>query len=118
MLKIAVGHSNDPDTGEAIIEVLQHCQQQLADGDQPQAGILLAAIDFEFEELLEAIAQQYPDIELIGGTTDGEISSVLGFEQDSVSLMLFCSDTITIRSGIGQQLSEDVDEAVQSAVKM
>ncbi|NET40377.1 MAG: hypothetical protein F6K19_52010, partial [Cyanothece sp. SIO1E1] len=33
-------------------------------------------------------------IELIGGTTDGEISSMLGFEQDSLVLMVFCSEQV------------------------
>ena len=118
MLNVVVGHSNDPDTEEAIAEVLLQCQEQLDPLAQPQAGLLLAAIDFDFDELLAAINQRFPAIELIGGTTDGEISSILGCEQDSVSLMLFCSDTITIRAGIGHQLSENIDTAVATAVKM
>ncbi|MEM1427366.1 MAG: FIST N-terminal domain-containing protein, partial [Cyanobacteria bacterium P01_H01_bin.130] len=118
MFKVVVGHSNDPETPEAIAEVLQQCQQQLDPDAKPQAGVLLAAIDFEFEQLLAPIAEAFPDLELIGGTTDGEISSVLGFEQDSVSLMLFCSDRITIRTGIGERLSESVEGAVQRAVAM
>ena len=97
---------------------VQQCQQQLEPDAKPQAGVLLAAIDFEFEQLLAPIAEAFPGLELIGGTTDGEISSVLGFEQDSVSLMLFCSDRITIRTGIGEHLSDSVEGAVQRAVAM
>lgn len=118
MLEVVVGHSNDPDTEEAIAEVLLQCRQQLPPDGQPQAGILLAAIDFDFAYLLGTINQHFPDLELIGGTTDGEMSSVLGFEQDSISLMLFCSDTITIRAGLGESLSDSVDTAAQSAVAM
>ena len=46
MFKVAVGHSNDPDSLEAINETIEQCQQSL-DGEIPQAGILFAAIDFE-----------------------------------------------------------------------
>jgi hypothetical protein len=115
MLKAVVGHSNDPDSLAAITEVLEQCDDSLS-GELPQAGILLAAIDFDHTLILHQIHQQYPEIQLIGGTTDGEMSSVLGFEQDSLSLMLFCSDRITIRAGIGRGISQDLQGAIQTAV--
>jgi hypothetical protein len=117
MLKVVVGHSNDPDSEEAIADVLAQCQDQLA-GLLPQAGILLAAVDFEYELILETIERTYPGLELIGGTTDGEISSVMGFEQDSISLMLFSSDTVTIRAGIGKQVSQNETLAADTAIAM
>ena len=40
MLKVAVGHSNDPDASAAIDEVIEQCVQSLA-GQVPQAGILV-----------------------------------------------------------------------------
>jgi hypothetical protein len=115
MLEVVVGHSHDPDTPLAIAEILADCQRQ-APNQQPQAGILLAAIDFEFSVLLDHIFQAYPNLELIGGTTDGEMSSILGFEQDSVSLMLFYSDDVVIRAGLGEHLSQDVAGAVNQAI--
>ena len=115
MLKTVVGHSNDPDSLSAIIEVLEQCQQSLS-GASPQAGILFAAIDFEHTLILNQIHETYPGIELIGGTTDGEMSSILGFEQDSLTLMLFCSDNITIRAGIGRDISQDLNCAIQTAI--
>lgn len=115
MLEVVVGHSHDPDTPMAIAEILADCQRQ-APNRQPQAGILLAAIDFEFSILLDQIFQTYPDLELIGGTTDGEMSSVLGFEQDSVILMLFYSNDVIIRAGLGEHLGQDVTGAVEQAI--
>ncbi|NJK72941.1 MAG: hypothetical protein HC942_00700 [Microcoleus sp. SU_5_6] len=115
MLKTVVGHSNDPDSLSAITEVLEQCQQSLS-GTSPQAGILFAAIDFEHTLILNQIHQIYPGIELIGGTTDGEMSSILGFEQDSLTLMLFCADNITIRAGIGRDISQDLNAAIQTAI--
>jgi hypothetical protein len=116
MLKVAVGHSNDPDSQSAIDEVLEQCISSLA-GETPKAGILFAAIDFEHSLILQRIHQVFPGIELIGGTTDGEISSVLEFQQDSLTLMVFCSDDIEIKAGIGREVSNNSVEAARQAVE-
>ena len=115
MFKVVVGHSNDPDSESAIAEILEQCQDTLS-GAVPQAGILLAAIDFEHQQLVDAIHSTYPQLELIGGTTDGEMSSILGFEQDSATLMLFCCDRITITAGIACNISQDLEGAIAEAV--
>lgn len=104
MLKAVVGHSNDPDTDFAIAEVLEQCLTALGDLT-PQAGILLAALDFEHSKILQRIYQTFPEIQLIGGTTDGEISSVLEFQEDSLVLMLLCSDQVTFHAAVGRQIS-------------
>ncbi|MBD2677065.1 MULTISPECIES: FIST signal transduction protein [Nostoc] len=116
MFKAVVGHSNDPDSLSAVEEVIQQCITSLAD-DIPQAGILFAAIDFEHSLILQQIHQAFSGIELIGGTTDGEISSVLEFQQDSITLMLFCSDEVEIYAGVGRQISADTITATKQAVE-
>lgn len=116
MFKVVVGHSNDPDSLFAVEEVLEQCTSSLA-GNIPQAGILFAAIDFDHSLILQKINQAFPGIELIGGTTDGEISSVLEFQQDSITLMLFCSDEVQIYAGIGRQVSADAINATKQAVE-
>jgi hypothetical protein len=116
MLKIAVGHSNDPDSTEAVDEAIQQCLDSLA-GEIPQAGILFAAIDFEHELVLNQINATFPDLELIGGTTDGEVSSVLGFQQDSLTLMLFCADDIEIRAAVGRNVSQNPTAIAQQTVE-
>lgn len=115
MMKVAVGHSNDPDSPAAIAEVLEQCVSTLA-GSPPQAGILFAAIDFEHSLILHQIDQAFPGIELIGGTTDGELSSVMGFQQDSLTLMLFYADDLEIRAGVGRAVSKNPGIATQQAV--
>lgn len=115
MLKIAVGHSNDPDSLEAITEVLDQCCADLGE-HRPKAGLLFAAFDFDHGLLLEQIDQRFPGLELIGGTTDGELSSVLEFQQDSLTLMLFSSDDIEIRAGVGRQISRDPVAIAHQAV--
>ncbi|HBQ99352.1 MULTISPECIES: FIST signal transduction protein [unclassified Roseofilum] len=115
MFKTVVGHSNDPDSESAIVEILNQCDRALS-GELPQAGILLAAIDFDHAEIVQKIVSIYPEIELIGGTTDGEMSSVLGFQQDSLVLILFCSDRLQIRAGIGRRISQDFHRALEEAI--
>lgn len=116
MLKAVVGHSNDPDTGSAIAEVLEQCLTALMD-IKPQAGILLAALDFDHIEILEQIYQTFPNLQLIGGTTDGEISSVLEFQQDSIVLMLLCSDEVDFHTAVGRQVSSDPIAIAQQTVQ-
>ena len=106
MLNVVVGHSNDPDSLEAVTDVLAQCHRSLA-GESPQAGLLFAAIDFDHHLVLNHINQAFPGIELIGGTSDGELSSVLGFQQDSLTLMLFCSEAIEVRAAVGRHISDN-----------
>jgi hypothetical protein len=115
MLNVAVGHSNDPDSLEAINEVLSQCQEQLA-GRTTQAGILFAAIDFDHAAILQRIDQVFPRLELIGGTTDGELSSVLQFQQDSLVLMVFSTEDLEIRAAVGRNVSEDPVAIAQQTV--
>ncbi|MEA5619531.1 FIST N-terminal domain-containing protein [Cronbergia sp. UHCC 0137] len=116
MFQVVVGHSNDPESGLAVEEVLQQCHTALA-GKTPQAGILFSAIDFDHFLVLQRIYAIFPAIELIGGTTDGEISSVLEFQQDSITLMLFCSDEVEIHAGIGCKASRDPIAAAKQAIE-
>ncbi len=116
MLSAALGHSNDPETEFAIAEVLEQCVQEL-NGTQPQAGMLLAGIDLDHALILQQIAQTFPNLALIGATTDGEISSLMGFQQNSLVLMLFCTDaTVEITAGVGHHLSQHPTVATQQAV--
>ncbi|QIR40253.1 hypothetical protein HCG51_28440 [Tolypothrix sp. PCC 7910] len=116
MLKVVVGHSEDPDSQDAIAEVLEHCLSDL-DGVIPQAGILFAAIDFDHALIVKEINQVFPKIELIGCTTDGEASSVLGFQQDSLTLMLLYSDNVEIYAGVGYGAKDNPLEAAKQAVQ-
>ncbi len=116
MLIAASGHSDDIDSLSAFAELREQCEAVLK-GRSPQAGLLFAGIDFEHQELLEAITEAWPGIELIGGTSDAEISSRLGFREDSVSLLLLASDTIEFSSGLGRNLSKDPLAACSQAVE-
>ncbi len=116
MFSAVVAHSEELDADVAAEEIIQSCKDRL-NGTVPSAGLLFAAIDFDHQALLCKISRALPGMELIGCTTDGEFSSELGFREDSVTLILFASDTVDIKAGIGRSLSEDVAEACRSAVE-
>lgn len=116
MFVAASGHSEDIDTLSAFAELREQCEAAL-EGKPPQAGLLFAGIDFDHRELLDAICNAWPGIELIGCTTDGELSSCLGFRDDSISLLLLASDIIGFASGLGRGLSADANLACKQAVE-
>ncbi|MFZ0613350.1 MAG: SpoIIE family protein phosphatase [Desulfobacterales bacterium] len=116
MFKVAIGQGEDLDTRSAVDTALAHCKMQLQ-GLQPQAGIVFSSIDFDHELVLAEVLRRFPGIELVGCTTGGEFSSDFGFSDDSVNVILFCSDTIDIRAGVGRQASVDPALAAASALE-
>ena len=117
MLEVAIGHSVDPDTPDAAQELIQACKKQLQ-GKNPNAGILYAAIDYDFAVLLEAICAAFEGIQLIGCSTDGEASSALEFCEDSVTFIAFSSDDLEFGAGIGTGLKGDPSAAAAAAVEL
>lgn len=116
MLEIAIGHSDQIEEEGAIKEVLEECEKSLK-GQTPKAGILYAGIDFEHQELLDQILERYPDLLLIGCTSDAEMSSKYGVVEDSVLLVLFVSDQIEFSIGLGENVSQNPDAITKSATE-
>jgi hypothetical protein len=116
MFRMAVGHSDDVDPETAADEAIDQCERALG-GVSPTAGLLFAAFDIDPEEVLARVRRRLPDIELTGSTSAGEMSSVLGFQEGSVALALFASDTVDITSGLGTGLVDDPDGAAHRAVR-
>jgi hypothetical protein len=115
MFRMAVGHSDDIDLDAALATVFAECDAALA-GATPKAGLLLAAWETDHQLTVDAIRARYPGIELAGTSTAGEMSSVMGYQQDSVALALFASDTVDITVGLGRGLGADPEAAVRQAV--
>lgn len=116
MFTVAIGHSTDPFSDDAISEILKSVETEL-NGVTPQAGILFAGVDHDHQVLVDAIWKRYPGIHLVGCTTDGEVSSKQPVTQDSVVLALLASDVIEFISGLGSKISEDGERAGLSAVQ-
>jgi hypothetical protein len=115
VLKMAVGQSDDVDPGDAIAAVIEQCRASLA-GLSPQAGILITAFDSFDPVLVESVRKAFPGVSVMGSTSAAEVSSVSGFQEDSVALALFASDTADVTAGLGTGLGDDVDAACRAAV--
>jgi hypothetical protein len=116
MLKMAVGQTEELDGEFAADEILKQCAEALA-GDEPQAGLLLAAHDLDIEDFLAAIAEAYPELDLIGCTTLGPMSSVSAYSEGSTTLTLFASDVLDFTTGLGTNVSAGVADAARQAVE-
>lgn len=115
MFRMLAGHSDEVDAAEAVASVVVQCTEYL-DGATPSAGLLFSR-GSDFEELASGFAEAYPGVDIIGSTSLGEMSSILGYMEDSVTLALFVSDSVDITAGTGTGLSVDPKGAVQRAVE-
>jgi hypothetical protein len=114
-MKVVIGHSDEVDTEDAVAEVIASCQTQLA-GESPVAGMIFASIEYDHQTLVAALAEAFPDVPLIGATTDGEFSSAAGFFDDSLVLTLFVGDRLQARAAVALGLGADTQGAVAKAV--
>jgi hypothetical protein len=116
MFRMAVGHSDDVDVEVALVTVFQACDAALA-GATPKAGFLLANWEADHGAIVRAVNGRYPGIELVGSSTTGEMTSELGFAEDSIALALFASDAVDITAGMGRALAVDARAAGREAVR-
>ena len=116
MFRMAVGQSDDIDADLAARTIVDQCLERLG-GVEPKAGLLFSAWETDHETVLRCVRERMPGIELIGSTSSGEMSSEMGFQEDSITLALFASDDVDITGGLATDLWDDVPAAVHSAVE-
>ena len=115
MLRMAVGHSAEVDAERAVEEILASCERDLGES-RPRAGLLFSTQDTDHSVAVSRIRERYPNVQLIGSSSAGEMSSVLGYQEDSITLALFASDDIDLTVGLGTPLADDPVAAVRAAV--
>ncbi len=116
MFRMAVGHSDDVDLDVALEEVFAACDAGLA-GATPKAGLLFASWATDHAAVAGAVRDRYPGIQIVGASTAGEMSSALGFVEDSIELALIASDVIDATGGIGRDLAVDPARATRDAIR-
>lgn len=115
MIHAVTGSSDDIDISVSIEEVIRQCRQKLGT-TQPRAGILFTScMDADFKEILDRILREFRGLQLIGCTTDGEITRQTGFIEDSLSLLLLSSDTLEFATAVATDLSQDAKESLRGA---
>ena len=114
MMNITIGHSEVSDTLTAIHEVLKECQKKLKEG-KPQGGILFASLGYEYPIILEEIHKQYPDIQLAGCSSFGEISQ--GRLINGIVLMLIQTNSVEIRSELAKDIGQKERPSVSNMIR-
>lgn len=115
MFKVAIGHSEDPYTEDATNEVINECRKNMGDL-KPQACIVFSAIDYDYPIVLKKIHESFPDTQVIGCSSSGELSSQLGYAEGSLLLIVFASDTITMATAVARDISKDISSSVDAAL--
>lgn len=114
MLKAAVGHSADIDLDVAVAGVVSQVKREFAVAN-PSAGILHIADNLDHAYVVSEVRKAFPGMKLVGCSSAGEASTVLGFREDSVLLVAFASPDVSFAVGIGRNPSQDAARAADEA---
>ncbi len=110
-----IGHSDDPDSQDAVAEVIQQLTADLG-GVEPKGALLYCSVEYDHQLILDAIQREWRGLPLVGATSDGEFSTRLGCCDDSLLLVLFTGDDLVVHAGVGRQLSKDPEAAAHQAL--
>ncbi|MDP8207186.1 MAG: FIST N-terminal domain-containing protein [Candidatus Electryonea clarkiae] len=114
-MQVGIGHSEMVDSIDAIQEAINQCKEAIGDS-RPHAALLFSAICYDYSTLLDEVHKAFPGVQLIGCTTDGELSSLNSFLEDSLVLICMSSENIQFSSGSGTNVSADPHTAIQNAL--
>lgn len=115
MFKAAVGWADEVDSRETTDLALDMALGGMG-GVQPQAALVFSAVDVDLEVVSAQLRARFPDLQIAGCSTDGEIASGEGFLEDSLVIKLFASDIIDFTVGIGRDAIADPAGATAAAV--
>lgn len=117
MFKVGIGQSDEINTLLATRTAIERAKNSLG-SYIPQAGMVFAGLDFDHEEMLSEINRVFPDLEIVGCTSGGELTSDLGFTDDSIVLLLLYSDDVKFSVGLGYDSSMESELAATLALDM
>lgn len=115
-MRTVLAHSDRVDTAEALREILAQCEAGLR-GERPRGALLYTTTEYDQPQVLAGLQQRWPGLPLIGASTDGEVSSALGYRSDSVCLTLFVGEELDIHAGQGLAPGKDLPAAVAAALR-
>ncbi len=115
MFQVAIGQSEDPFTEDAVRDVINQCEGYARKFDLI-GGIVYASMEYDFEVIARLLGEKYPKTPFIGGSVTGGFTNQRGVLEDCVQLMLFFSDTILIKGGLGGKVKESPLESAKEAL--
>ncbi|SMP39272.1 Uncharacterized conserved protein, contains FIST_N domain [Desulfonatronum zhilinae] len=115
-MQTAIGHSENPHAPQALEEIIAQCRLELG-GCTPSFGIFFTSrMEMNFPSALSRILDEWPDMQLVGCTTDGEISDCLPCTVDSLNLLVIHSEHLRFSIGLGEGVSSEPERAVRQAL--
>ncbi|PJZ52797.1 hypothetical protein CH380_13710 [Leptospira adleri] len=115
MFLVGIGQGEDIDTLSATRAAIVKSKLNLGDYF-PSAAMVFAGQGFDHELMLQTINNEFPEIQLVGCTTAGELTNDLGFSDDSVILLLFYSDEIQFSIGLGSDPKGNSESSAKLAL--
>jgi hypothetical protein len=116
MLNTIIVYSDDPDSNEAAKDLIESIDNKVIP-KIPTAGILYISCWMEPQPIVDSIMQRFPDLQLIGCSTEGNVGSEFSYNQDNVVLILFSPDKVKIKAAVCQDLSNDTQKSVNKALE-
>ena len=117
MLETVYSVSDDLDPLNGVRRVVADCREQLG-SRRPAAGLFFTScMEADYVRMMAEIRGTFPDIELIGCTTDGEITPGRGFTEDSSALLLLVSEDICFAAAVAENISTDPEATIGKAYK-
>jgi len=117
MFRVVIGQAQGIETECTAADVIRQCRDGLG-ADAAKAGLLFAASEFDLELLTKMAGDAFPGIPVVGCTTAGTFSTAMGISRDSISLMLFVSDSVEFAVGLGEYAQQDTPRVARDAAAM
>jgi len=115
MLYTAIGISDDIDMETSVGQVIEDCLHQLGER-HPEIGIVYTScMDADLGAIGRRISAAFPSAQLIGCTTDGEITAQFGFSEDAVALLLLSADNVRFATSLARDISQFPEESIRQA---
>lgn len=109
MIQAGIGQSKNNDAKKAGQEAYQMALNQIA-GEKPELVLVFASAKFDQKQLLDAIKSAAGEIQVIGCSTSGEITTQ-GPDKESVAVMALKADQIDFAIGLGKGVKADSRQA-------
>ena len=108
MVNLKVCHSELVDTEYALKEIMS--QSIELDKSKVKGIIAFADVDFDLDRIRKKLCKDFPSAQIIGGTSYGEMSSILGWKEDSLLVGFFYGEEFDIETISIDNIAKSLDK--------
>lgn len=114
MIKTVHSVSDDLDPIEGVRSVIKECKRLLGDREAHAGLFFTSCLDIEYAPMLAEIHKAFPEIELIGCTTDGEITQDLGYSEESSALLILSAGELNFAAALAENISSEKGASIHT----